>query len=269
MRRRVIQLLLYALVGYALLVTLVWCQQDRLTFPGAGRGDRGVDTPGVDLFTLQGHGGLAFRAVRRVPPQPRAVLAFFVGNGEDLHSAAWQVAELAEHGVAVVSGEYPGYGSSAGKPGVESILAMADAVASHAEALARELQVPFVVGGSSLGTCPAMHVAAKGAAARCLLRAPPTSLVEVAQRQFWWLPVSALLRHRFDNAALAPRVRCPVLIVHGDADTIVPCEFGEKLRSLCAGPAELIVVPGAGHNDLSLARAGPVGDRVGEFLRGR
>ena len=112
MRRRVIQLLLCALVGYALLVTLVWWQQDRLTFPGAGRGDRGVDTPGVEVFALTGHGGLEFRAVARVPAEPRAVLAFFVGNGEDLHSAARQVADLAEHGVAVVSGEAfgtPGY----------------------------------------------------------------------------------------------------------------------------------------------------------------
>ena len=269
MRRRVIQLLLCALVGYALLVTLVWWQQDRLTFPGAGRGDRGVDTPGVEMFTLTGHGGLEFRAVARVPAEPCAVLAFFVGNGEDLHSAAWQVADLAEYGVAVVSGEYPGYGASAGKPGVESLFAMADAVEAHARALASKLKVPFVVGGSSLGTCCAMHVAANGNAARCLLRAPPTSLVEVAQRQFWWLPVSALMRHRFDNAALAPRLRCPVLIVHGDADTIVPCEFGVKLSALCAGPAELVVVPGAGHNDLSLAKAGPVGNLVGEFLRGR
>jgi pimeloyl-ACP methyl ester carboxylesterase len=264
----VIQLLLYALVGYALVVILVWWQQDRITFPGAGRGDRVVDTAGVELFTLTGHGGLAFRAVQRVPEQPRAVLAFFVGNGEDLRSAAWHAAELAEYGVAVVSGEYPGYGSSAGKPGVESILAMADAVAAHAQALARELHVPFVVGGSSLGTCCAMHVAANGNAARCLLRAPPTTLVEVARHQFWWLPVAAMMRHRFDNAVLAPRVRCPVLIVHGDADTIVPCVFGEKLRSLCAGPAELLVVPGVGHNDLSLSKNGPVGGRVGEFLRG-
>ena len=269
MRRRVLQLLLYALVGYALIVALVWWQQDRMTFPGAGRGEREVDTAGVELFTLTRHGGSVFRAVQRVPEGPRAVLAFFVGNGEDLCSAARHVAQLAEHGVAVVSGEYPGYGTSAGKPGVESILAMADAVAAHAQALARELQVPFLVGGSSLGTCCAMHVATNGTAARCLLRAPPTSLVEVAQRQFWWLPVAALMRHRFDNAVLAPRVRCPVLIVHGDADTIVPCEFGEKLRSLCAGPAELVVVPGAGHNDLSLAKDGPVGNRVGEFLRGR
>ncbi len=268
MRRRLFYLLLFGLLGYALLVTLMWWQQDRFVFAGAHRGERAVDAPGVELFELEGLDRLPFRAVRLVPPKARAVLAFFVGNGEDLRSAARQVVGLAAHGVAVVAGEYPGYGASPGEPGVASILATADAVAAHAAALARDLGVPFVVGGSSLGTFCALHVAAAGGAARCLLRSPPTSLVAAASRQFWWLPVDLLLRHRFDNEATAARVRCPVLIVHGDSDRIVPLALGERLRSLCAGPAELVVVPGAGHNDLSLVVDGPVGARVGTFLRG-
>jgi pimeloyl-ACP methyl ester carboxylesterase len=268
MRRRVVYLLLLALLGYALLVTFLWWQQDRLVFPGALRGDRPIDVPGVEAFELEGLRGVPFRAVRKVPPAPRAVVAFFVGNGEDLRSAARQVVELAAHGVAVISGEYPGYGASRGMPTVESVLAVADAVAAHAAGLARELGVPFVVGGSSLGSFCALHVAAAGGATRCLLRSPPTSIAAVASRRFWWLPVGLLLRHRFDNETVAARVRCPVLVVHGDADQVVPLELGERLRSWCRGPAELVVVPGAGHNDLSLAVDGPVGARVGSFLRG-
>jgi fermentation-respiration switch protein FrsA (DUF1100 family) len=94
-------------------------------------------------------------------------------------------------------------------------------------------------------------------------------MVDAAAARFWWLPVSLLLRHRFDNVAAASKVPCPVLIVHGDADTIVPFALGERLSALFPGPTELLRIPGAGHNNLPLEAGSPTGHRIGIFLRGR
>jgi len=267
MRRRLILAIAVVAAAYAVVVLLLWWQQDRLVFPAAGRPDRPIDVPGARTFTLPGLDGVPFRAVECAAREPRAVLVFFVGNGEDLCSAARQAAQLAAYGLCVIAPEYPGYGASAGTPGVGSLFAAADAAAAFAEQRARELGVPFLAGGSSLGTFCAVHTAAQGRASRLLLRAPPTSMVETASRRFWWLPVALLLRHRFDSVGPAAAVRCPVLIVHGDRDEVVPLALGERLRAEFAGPTELIVVPGAGHNDLSLDRDGPVGARVLAFLR--
>ena len=77
------------------------------------------------------------------------------------------------------------------------------------------------------------------------------------------------LRHQFDNLAVAARVKCPVLVVHGDRDAIVPAELGRQLCEAFAGPREFVVVPGAGHNNLSIGVDGPHGARIGAFLRGR
>ncbi len=253
-------------LAYAAVVLLVWSQQDALVFAGAGRGDRPIEARSVCAFELVGEQG-PFRVVECVPAAPRALVLWFVGNGEDLRSAAFAAEELAAHGVAVIAPEYPGYGRSAGRPSTSSLLANAEVTAAHAQRRAQELGVPLVVGGSSLGSCCAVHVAAQGRGERLLLRAPPSTLVDAARRRFPWLPVSLLLRHRFDNVGPAARIRCPVLIVHGDADSIVPLDLGERLRGAFAGPAELLVVPGAGHNDLSLGVHGPVGARVGAFLR--
>ena len=259
---------------YAAVVVLVWLQQDRLVFAGAGHGDRTVAAYGARTFPLTvalpgAPGGvLTVRAVECLPARPAAVLVHFVGNGETLSSAARRAEELAAYGVAVVSPEYPGYGLSPGQPGVESLLATADAAADYALRRAQELGVPFLVSGSSLGTFCAVHVAAAGKARRLLLRAPPTTMVEAAQARFWWLPVRLLLRHRFDSLSVAPQVSCPVLIVHGDRDDIVPLELGQRLRAAFAGPAELVVVPGAGHNDLSWNIHEPVGERCKAFLLG-
>lgn len=253
-------------LAYGLLLAALWLQQERLVFPGAGRPERPVDALGVEVLQFEGQGGAPFRAAVAAPPSPRGVLAFFVGNGEDLTSAARRAVELSGYGVVVVTAEYPGYGGSSGRPSVPSILRAAEVTAAHAEALAAARGLPFLVGGSSMGSFCALHVAAAGRAVKCLLRAPPTSLIEAAADRFWWVPVRLLLRHRFDNNAVAPRVHCPVLIVHGDADRIVPLAHGRRLCERLAGSVELAVVAGAGHNDLPLAPDGPVGERVRRFL---
>lgn len=256
-----------AFVGYLLLLLALWLQQDLMVFPGAGRGVRPLDVQGVSTRDLTGLGNEPFRVVECVPHEPSAVVLHFVGNGEDLCSAARHAVAFAKYGVAVVSPEYPGYGGSRGRPGVASLLRAAEVTAQHAETLAKTLGVPLYVSGSSLGTFCAVHVAAQGRVQKCLLRAPALSIVAVAGARFWWVPVGMLLRHRFDNTTEAPRVTCPVLIVHGDADDVIPAAQGQRLRELFGGPAEVLVVPGAGHNDLSVTADGPVAAQVAAFLR--
>jgi uncharacterized protein len=62
-------------------------------------------------------------------------------------------------------------------------------------------------------------------------------------------------------------VRCPVLIVHGDADDIVPIALGRQLAAACSPEARLITAPGYGHNDVPLDAAGPFGATLRQFLR--
>ena len=266
MRRRLVLFAVIVLVGYSLLLLAVYLQQDRMVFPGAGRGVRPLDVQGVATRELKGLGDHPFRIAELVPEKPAAVVVHFVGNGEDLCSAARSVVELAAYGVAVVAAEYPGYGASRGRPSVESVLRAADVAAAHAAELSRRLGVPLIVSGRSLGCFAAVHVAAQGVATKCLLCAPATSIADVASRQFWWLPVRPLLRHAFDNTAGARRVKCPVLIVHGDMDEVIPIKFGQRLREMFAGPTDMVIAFGAGHNDLSLATDGIVGSQLRAFL---
>ncbi|MGE3174180.1 MAG: alpha/beta hydrolase [Planctomycetota bacterium] len=272
-RRRAVIWLGIALAVYLLLVGVVAWNQDRLVFPMAGAGDRGSgNLPGVTTSTLRRPDGGEFRIATARPidgTAPFAVAVYFVGNGEDLLSAAYGALELSRYGLEVVGVEHPGYGASAGPPNVETFQQGAEVAAAHARARAAALGVPLIAVGSSLGTFCAVHLAAQGLVDRLLLRAPPTSMAAAAKARFWWLPVDLLLRHRFDSLAVAGRVRCPALVVHGDRDGVVPLALGRELAAAFAGPTELIVVPGDGHNDLRLDREGPSGARIGAFLRGR
>ena len=261
--------LLVVLGLYVAVCGLMWVKQDALVFPGAGRGDRGLP-PAAAPTNVQWVGPAAqstrIAAVRPAPGVAvRSVAIYFGGNGEDLFASASTAVQLAQYGAEVIAAEHPGYGASRGAPSVSSLLAAAEAVAAHAQARARELQVPLVVFGSSLGTFCAMRVAAAGGVERLVLRAPPSTLAAVSQQHFRWLPVGMLLRHRFDNLEPAPRVRCPVLVLHGDRDTVVPMLHGQMVAAALPN-ARFVRVPGRDHNDLDLSADGPVAAMLREFL---
>lgn len=264
-------LCLLVVVGvYAALCGILWVKQDAMVFPGAGRGDRGL--PVSATGSVVQWVGPAAQATRIATVRPgaatalRAVAIYFGGNGEDLFATASTAVCLAQHGAEVIAAEHPGYGASRGTPGVASLLAAAEVVAAHARARAKELQLPLVVFGSSLGTFCAVHVAAAGGVERLVLRAPPSTLAAVSQQHFpRWLPVGLLLWHRFDNLEPAPRVRCPVLVLHGDRDTIVPISHGRQVAAALPD-ARFVAVPGRGHNDLDLSVDGPVSAALREFL---
>lgn len=276
-RRLVLALLLVLGGGYVAIVALLWLKQDGMVFAGAGFPDRGVPTlPTPVVVRWLGEGGERTR-IATVSPRtaPIAVAVYFGGNGEDLYAAAFTAGELAEYGLETIAHEHPGYGASPGTPSVASLLAAAERTVDAAAVRARELGVPLVVVGSSLGTFCAVHVAARGGAApasggpavvdRLVLRAPPTTMVAAAKARFGFLPVDLLLRHRFDNATPAPRVACPVLVLHGDRDGIVPQALGRELAGLMPN-ARFVGVPGAGHNNLALSVQAPVAAELRAFV---
>lgn len=276
-RRLVLALLLVLGGGYVAITALVWLKQDGMVFAGAGFPDRGVPLlPTPVVVRWLGDGGERTRIATVTPrTAPIAVAVYFGGNGEDLYAAAFAAGELAEYGLETIAHEHPGYGASPGTPSVDSLLAAAERTADAAALRARELGVPLVVVGSSLGTFCAVHVAARGGAApadapravvdRLLLRAPPTTLAAAAKARFGFLPVDLLLRHRFDNATPAPRVRCPVLVLHGDRDGIVPQALGRELAALLPH-GRFVGVPGAGHNNLPLSVQGQVAGELRAFF---
>ena len=100
-----------------------------------------------------------------------------------------------------------------------------------------------------------------------ILASPFDSLVGVGRQHYPWLPVSLLLRHRFDAASLARRINAPMLALVGDADTIVSPVRSRALFDAWAGPKTWQVIAGANHNDLGAFDAFWTG--IARFLAAR
>ena len=112
------------------------------------------------------------------------------------------------------------------------------------------------VAGRSLGTGPAVHLAATQPVKRLVLLVPFDSLLAVARGTMPWLPVDLLLLDRWDAAAEAPLVRAPTTIVAAAVDRVVPTRHAVALhRAFQPGVAELVLVPDLDHNSPILSSA--------------
>jgi fermentation-respiration switch protein FrsA (DUF1100 family) len=182
--------------------------------------------------------------------EPRAVVLFCHGNAGNVTHRAETMRVLREvAGVSVLVFDYRGYGRSEGKPNEPGLLA--DARAARAW-LAQRAGIPepqIVVVGRSVGGAVAVDLAAREGARALILESTFTSVPEMAAYHYPWLPVGRLLRNRFDSLAKIVDYHGPLLQSHGDADTIVPYRFGQRLFEAASEPKKFITLPGGDHND--------------------
>jgi fermentation-respiration switch protein FrsA (DUF1100 family) len=98
-------------------------------------------------------------------------------------------------------------------------------------------------------------------------RSPYPSLPDVAGRRFPRLPVRWLLRDRYPVASWIAGYDGPVLVIAGARDRLVPVADSRRVVDAAAGRAQLLVVPGVGHNHLDLLAGDVMLDRIASFLR--
>jgi hypothetical protein len=238
-------------IAYVGLCALVFLNQRQLVFP-VPPGAREPALPGATLLRIPGPEGSTVYALHVPAPDGAPTVVHFHGNGEQLaDGSTWLAQRFQEVGLGFYAVEYPGYGlAAAGQgPSEKGIYAAAESALAH---LRGQLGVPrerTVLQGQSLGSGVAVEMAKRGLGTRLVLITPYTSIVEVGARIFPWLPARLLVRDPFDNAAKAPGLKLPVLIVHGTRDEVIPVDMGQRLGTLFPN-ATTRILEGKRHNDL-------------------
>ena len=87
----------------------------------------------------------------------------------------------------------------------------------------------IVIYGESLGTGVATHVSQNKNFAGVVLETPFTSMIDAAKKFYPYIPVGLLLKDKFDNKSKIKNIKVPILIMHGEADQIVPFFMGKKM----------------------------------------
>ena len=235
--------LLLAAAGYLALMALSIWRSARCVFPGPASAFGGAACQAEEV-SLPGADGVRVSAWH-VPPREDAGRPHFQGNGGGLDLRAERFRKVTADGTGPFALNYRGYGSRA-KPRGGNI---PDARAALRFAAERYGANCIVLWGESLGTGVAVALAAEKPAARVILESPYTSIADVAASIYWFVPVRLLLIDSFRSDQRIAKVTVPVLVVHGERDTIVRIAFGERLYALIPGPKQFIRLPHAGHND--------------------
>lgn len=179
----------------------------------------------------------------------RGLVLYFHGNAGDLTRWGEITAYFQQFDYDVLVMDYRTYGKSTGELSEEALYEDAELFYEKAKSMYAEDQI--VVYGRSLGSAFATHVAAVNNPSRLVLESPFYSLEYLAKKRYWLLPVKQLLQYRFPTNEKMKLVKCPVLIIHGTEDAVVPVENGKKLhKTLPEHQSVLVKIPEGSHNDL-------------------
>jgi len=244
----------FIVVAYAAVVALMWLAQERLQFhPQPAMGPASAP-PGWSLEDVRfpaGDGTMLAGTLVRPAAARGPLVIYYGGNAEEVTAYAAEAASTyGERAVLLVN--YRGYGASAGQPGEREMVA--DSIALYDWAARRADVDPerIVLHGRSLGTGVAVQVAAARPARCVILTSPFASAREVAAEIYPWAPIGMIMRHPFDSVAHAPRLAMPALFLVGEADTLIPPRYSNRLADAWGGRVERVSLAGFGHNDVSV-----------------
>jgi len=231
-------------VGVPLLVFLL---QERLIFmpqplSEASRADIRLKFPKGQNVFAQASDGTRVHAWHLPGPPGAPLVLYFGGNAEDV---SWMLGESdAAPSVGWLLVDYRGYGGSEGSPSEAALVA--DALLWFDKFSPQSKKI-YVL-GRSLGSGVAVRLAAERKADAVMLVTPFDSMVAVGKRHYPFLPVSLLLKHRFDSLSLAPKITAPLLCLVASRDSIIPPDHAKLLYDAWAGPKRWVALEEAGHN---------------------
>jgi uncharacterized protein len=181
-------------------------------------------------------------------PDSSLVILYFGGNAEDVLYTASSAVRFAAKRMLVVN--YRGYGNTQGRPSQTALYADALAVYDYAVDAGGADASELVVMGRSLGSGVASMLAAERQVRAAVLITPYDSIAAIASRQFPPFIVTRLLRHPFPSTQYAARANAPALLLAAADDQIIPPVHALELAKHWAGPHEMHVLEGVGHNTI-------------------
>ena len=180
-------------------------------------------------------------------PEWKMTVLYFGWNGDE---TSYFVEKYSYQNANIVSFNYRGYGYSSGKPSEKTLFA--DALLQY-DYLRGTLQIKpehIIVMGRSLGTGVATYLASERTVARVILVTPYDSIESIAKESYPLLPVSLLLRNKFDSVAYAAIRSNRLLSISAGKDTTILTHHSENLLKYWNGSQKKIFIPEATHEDI-------------------
>lgn len=237
---------------YLMALTWLWFRQEKLLFaPDVLPADyRLVTAPDLHEVSIDVPGA-RLSALHLRLPNPKGVVFFLHGNGGSLENWFVNPEYYRRANFDLFMFDYRGYGKSSSQIESEAQL-RADVRAVWATVAPQYAGKKLVVYGRSLGSGLAAGLSAELASARApdltVMVSSYTSMAALAAEHYPWVP-QALLRYPMRTDQVVGQIRNPLLLIHGEQDTLIAPRHSDTLKTL-APQATLVHIPGAAHNDV-------------------
>jgi len=245
-------LLTYIFIGYLILIlTLFVFQRSFLYLPTKEKIDSSYFiSTGLKEISLYTKDGLTLKSwIKKPKSKDGYTILIFHGNGGHVGHRIKKFESFINAGYGLFFLEYRGYADNPGKPSEKGLYNDASAAINFLfdENIKSN---KIILYGESLGCGIAVKLSAEYKFAATILEAPYTSIKDVAQKHYWYLPAKWLVLDQYNIINIVDKIKSPLLIVHGEKDNIIDINFGKKVFEFANQPKESLFVKNAGHNDL-------------------
>lgn len=192
--------------------------------------------------------GATVNGIHFEAPNSLGVVFYVKGNSRSIKGWGKFAKDFLSKGYDFFIMDYRGFGKSRGHLTEKNLYADLQEVYNWLRWTYGEERITLY--GRSLGSGLAAWLAAENAPKRLLLDCPYYSFLYHIRRYGFWMPLRWLLRYHIRTDRYLPRVKCPVAIVHGARDRLIPARQGRMLRDLAPDNISLCLIEGAGHNNL-------------------
>lgn len=213
-----------------------------------------------DIIKLTTVDGVQISAVYLQNNSAKYSLLFSHGNAEDLGDIQFLLPQLRDIGFSIFAYDYRGYGTSQGKPSEINTYRDIDAAYNY---LTQKLRIPperIIAYGRSVGSGPSVDLAARKKLAGLILESPFITAFRVVTR----IPIVPF--DKFRNIDKIKNVSCPVLVMHGLADEVIPFSHGQKIFAAANEPKQFFAIEKANHNDVIEVAGHQYKQKIKQFI---
>lgn len=256
-----IRLFLTFLLFYILIVAVLYCSQrilqyaPNVSYPGTPVENGLAEMQEIRSSTDDGQSLYAWFSAPR--EEDGKIFVIYHGNAGNLSDRAYKARKLLDMGYGVYMCEYRGYGGNAGHPTEEGLYK--DARTAIIWLIKNGYDVNnLVLYGESIGSGVAVQMASEFETKYMVLEGGFSSAVDLAKNKYPWLPVSLLLKDRYDNLNKMKELQTSLIMLHGQNDKVVNIEYGRKLFDEANHPKQFVELENGGHVDLFNYGAGNI-----------
>ncbi len=202
----------------------------------------------IEEYNVETRDGAIINGLRFKAQQPKGIVFYLKGNSKSIKGWGKFAVDFTRHGYDVLMVDYRGFGKSTGRRTQKAIKRDMQVIYNKIKENVDEKYI--ILYGRSLGSGFAAKLASMNNPRMLILDAPYYSLSKVAKKYIPFMPLSILLKFPMPTYKWLQYVNCPIHIIHGTDDSVVPYASGKKLSELPVDDLKFIKVEGGDHNNL-------------------